>query len=327
MRYYTIIISPDVSAGQEFEPIIYTSVGELGDNYSCLQLDLDIYQAPYHAPAPFGTVTLYGVSFENLKQSNYLPGALIQVFVGMTAGLPFANPDQAGLIVEGIILQSFGNWQGTNVALSLVIASGKIDPSDDINLPLTLKKGDNLTQAVTEALRTGYIGSIVTGSFSDNLVAVQDEFAIYTNLKSLSSWANSASKLINTSPEYYGASIVPTPKGFTLFDSNIPVINNTLINYTDIIGSVSWLNVATISVKVVMRADLEVGNYISLPFLAPLVNTATFGQYRNQLAFNGVFLITQLRHQGSSRQTNADSWVTVINAVSIKDPQYLITEE
>ena len=137
MRYYTIVITPNPLLGQTFEPITYTSIGFLGDNYSCLQVDLDIYQAASHTPAPLGSITIYGVSFDDINQTNYLPGALIQVFVGMTAGLPFANPDQIGLIVKGTILQAFGNWQGNNVSLSLIITGGAVDPTESINLPLS----------------------------------------------------------------------------------------------------------------------------------------------------------------------------------------------
>jgi hypothetical protein len=327
MRYYTIVITPNPTLGQTFDPVTYTSIGFLGDNYSCLQVDLDIYQAASHTPAPLGSITIYGISFGDINQSNYLPGALIQVFVGMTAGLPFANPDQIGLIVQGTILQAFGNWQGNNVSLSLIITGGAVDPVESINLPLIWRKGDTLTKAVTEALQTGYIGSTVTGSFSQDLVAVQDETAIYTNLKTLSTWVNSASKAINPSPAYSGASIVNTSSGFILYDNISPQFENTLINYTDLIGNITWLNVATISVKVVMRADLEVGKYISFPVLAPVLNTASFAQYRNKLAFNGVFLVTRLRHQGSSRQASADSWVTIIEATVIDEPQYLTLEQ
>ena len=327
MRYYTIVITPNPDLGQTFEPVTYTSIGFLGDNYSCLQVDLDIYQAAAHTPAPLGSITLYGVSFDDINQTNYLPGALIQVFVGMTAGLPFANPDQIGLIVQGTILQAFGNWQGNNVALSLIITGGAVDPTESINLPLTWRKGDTLTKAVTDALQTGYIGTNVTGSFSPNLVAVQDEIALYDNLKTFSVWVNSASKAINPSLTYSGASIVNTSSGFVLYDNLSTQSENTLINYTDLIGNITWLNVATISAKVVMRADLEVGNYISFPALAPVVNTASFAQFRNKLAFEGIFQITRLRHQGSSRQASADSWVTVIEATVVDQPETLLLEQ
>jgi hypothetical protein len=329
MRYYEINITPPANAtpGVSFTPFSYTSVGELGDNYSALQVDLDIYQAAAHTPAPLGSITIYGVSFDDINQTNYLPGALIEVSIGMTAGLPFADPNQIGLIVKGTILQSFGNWQGNNVSLSLIITGGAIDSTESINLPFAWRKGDTLTKVVTEALQTGYIGSKVTGSFSPDLVAVQDEIAIYDNLKTLAVWANSASKTINSSPNYSGASIVNTSSGFVLYDSLSPQAENTLINYIDLIGNITWLNVATISVKVVMRADLEVGNYISFPALATVINTASFSQYRTKMAFNGVFLITRLRHQGSSRQASADSWVTIIEAIIVDKPQTLKLEE
>jgi hypothetical protein len=323
MRYYSIVITPNPIVGQAFEPITYTTIGFLGDNYSALQVDLDIYQAQSHTPAPLGSINIYGISFGDINQTTYLPGANIQVFVGMTTGLPFADPSQIGLIVEGTILQAFGNWQGTNVCLSLIITSGSNVPSNSINLPLDWKKGQTLDEAVKETLEIGYIGETVTGTYSQNLKTPEDQYAIYDDLKTFANYINSVSKTIIPDPSYSGACIVPTPEGFKLYDSFAPQVQSTLINYVDLVGNITWLNVATISVKVVMRADLEVGNYISFPALAPVVNTATFAQYRNTVSFDGVFQITKLRHQGSSRQATGDSWVTIIEAVAINEPLYI----
>jgi len=325
MRYYTIVITPNPATGAYFDPIVYTSVGALGDNYSALQLDLDIYQSYFHQPAPLGSLTLYGVSFEELNQSANFVGSFIKVYLGMTPGLPFANASQAGLVVSGTILQSFGNWQGNNVSLSLIITASEIDPTTDINLSFNWEKGQKLEQAVKQTLSIGYNTPIdnIQGGFSQDLIFTEVQTAVFTNINTFASWVNTISKAINPSPNYFGASITCTSSGFLLSDGRELQTEVKMIDFTDLIGNITWLSQATISVKVVMRADLEPGMYIKFPYLAPVVNTATFAQARNQVSFQGVFRISQLRHQGSSRQASADSWVTVIEATIPAEPLYL----
>jgi hypothetical protein len=315
MRFYTIQITPNPTVGADFEPIVYTSVGFLGDNYSCLQVDLDIYQAPFHQPAPLGSINIYGVSFDDLNQSTNLVGSFIQVFAGMTPGLPLADPSQLGLLVSGTILQSFGNWQGTNVALSLIITSSDIDPNNSVNLALDWQVGTPLDAAVKLTLEKAYTGAIVLGEYSPNLIYTETQTGMFPTLESFSNWVYTTSKAINPAPEYLGASIIATSTGILLTDGTIPSVPLvTYIKFTDLIGNITWKDQATIQVKVVMRADLEIGQYITFPPYAPVINTASFAQARNKTAFQGIFTISQLRHQGFSRQADANSWVTIIEA-------------
>ena len=307
MRFYTINILPIGGA-----PIIYTSIGDLGDNYSALQIDLDIYQAQGHTPAPLGSINIYGVSFDDISQKTNLEGAAIQVYIGMTVGYSIVTP-RVGLIVSGQILQAFGNWQGTNVALSLMVSSNAVNPAEDINLSFNWIKGTPLADAVTTTLTTGFIGSLVTGSYLPSLIYTETQVGNYPNLLTFTQYINELSKKLNPDSLYAGATIVPTATGFTLTDgSGLPQV--TIINYQDLVGNITWLSYATISVKVIMRPDLDVGDYITFPTYAPVVNTAIFAQARNSVNFAGVFRITQLRHSGMSRQANADSWVTIIDA-------------
>ena len=310
MRYYEIVINP-IGAGA-FEPIIYSTLGGFGDNYSALQVDLDIYQTQSHQPSPLGSINIYGVPFEDLNSSANLVGAFVEVYLGMTPGYDIVTP-RIGLAVKGTVLQSFGNWQGNNVCLSLIITMANINPANDINLTFNWKPGQPLDEAVTLTLQNAYNGVPVTGNYSPDLVFTEVQSAWFPNLQSFSEWLNTISRSINLDPAYLGATIIPTSTGFNLLDGTTSS-EVTLINYTDLIGNITWINQATISVKVVMRPDLEVGQYITFPLYAPIVNTTSFSPNRNSVAFQGIFSISQIRHQGSSRQTDANSWVTVIEA-------------
>jgi len=65
-----------------------------------------------------------------------------------------------------------------------------------------------------------------------------------------------------------------------------------------------------------MNANLIVNimDKIVFPKGSPITNSpATFGQNRNNLAFQGVFQILNIRHVGNSRQADANSWCSIVD--------------
>jgi hypothetical protein len=321
MRYYTIVITP-----QNGNPITYTTLGNGGmTNGAALKVDIDIFQNWYHQPAQNGYVRVYGVDFATLRQSaNLNPiGAnycSIKIYVGMAKGLPYANPNQAGMIIDGSILQAFGNWQGNQTSLDLIVIPSAYIQNTEINLDFYWKKDQTLQDAVTNTLNIAYNNPPITGSFSPTLKYTELQWGQYLNLAALSKQVNIYSKQINPSKSYKGASITATPKGFYLWDGtdNGQVTN---VDFQDIVGNITWINSTTIQAKLVMRADLEIGNLISFPTGIPFINTAgSYSQVRSTISFNGQFTISSIRHVGSSRQPDGNSWVTIVEAVIIGAP-------
>lgn len=322
MRFYNIVISPGEQSQTAFLPITYSSMVIPGivptglDNTSALRVDLDIFQTWYHQPAQIGTVRIYGVSFQDLNQSANFNGAKIQISVGMSAGLPFADQFQAGLIIDGTILQAFGNWQGTQVVLNLQVAPSTYNPSSNVNIILDWKVGQPLQTAVESALSIAYPSVPVYGEFSPNLVYTENVTGYYPNLESFCKWVNDTSKNIIKLPNYLGASVANSSIGFVLTDGTTPATESAVVNYWDLVGNITWIDLATVQAKLVMRADLNIGNSIIFPIGSPITNTvASFSQYRNLVSFDGVFTITQIRHVGNSRQPDANSWVTIVDCV------------
>ena len=317
MRYYEIVISPSAQSTVSFKPITFSTLTKAKtDNGSALSVEIDIFQSPYHQPTQNGYIKIRGVDFADLNQSANFNNARIQVAVGMTKGLPYAQPDQAGLIIDGTILQCFGNWLGTDVSLDFVIGPSTYNPNQNVNLSFEWKKGVELTDAVINTLKKVYPNTPVNGRFSPNLIYSEDQSGQYFNLLSFSNQINVFSKQLIPNNTYFGASIVSTSAGFLLFDGlNAPPKTNNIL-FTDIVGNLTWKNVATIQAKLIMRADLNVGNNIIFPKGTPTLNTVNnFSQYRNNVSFQGTFNITSLRHVGSSRQADGDSWCTVVEAV------------
>ena len=331
MRSYRIAITPVQPTGSNLStaPIVYKTQSAAGvDNYSSLRLDLDVYQTWLHQPASNSRIKLWGVDLNTLGQTaglnpvkiagtNNYKYATIDISVGMSKGLPYAQPSQFGQIVaKGNILQAFSTWQGTEVGLDIVLAPNSTNPNAPANITVQWAQGQEMTQSVKQTLQTAYPNIPIYGSFSSGLVLAEGAKGQFTSLTPYATKMNELSRIINKNPTYTGASIAATAQGFFLSDSDITPTGNTKILFTDVIGNLTWMDIATIQARVTMRGDLNVGDYITFQPNIPVNNVVNnASQYRDNLSFNGTFMINKLHHIGSSRQPNGDSWVTVIDAI------------
>lgn len=328
MRFYYIKITP--ANGRDSlvfsTRIPNNSSATAGEpNGSALKIDLDIFQTFYHQPAQSGFLKIYGVDLSDLNQGRNLNPIVenetykysrIQIYVGMSKGLPYANPDQAKLIIDGSIMQAFGNWQGNLISLDLIIVPATFNPNQRVNLSWNWKKEENLEAAVKATLKQVYPDVPVQGHFSSDLKYTEVQPYKYNNLASFSKAILDLSKQIIKSPNYDGAQIASTSTGFLLFDGTTPPQNVHKIEYTDIIGNLTWIETFIIQAKLVMRGDLTIGDYITFPDSAPIVNAAaSYSNLRENIAFQGKFIIDQIRHVGNSRQGDADSWCTIVNCL------------
>ena len=110
MRFYKITISPPIEEPNRFKEFSFSSQTNGKDNYSALQLDLDIYQESYSQYSANGFIKINGIDLKGLGEiGNYNPKLVrgkpiemckIKIEVGMSKGLPYANPSQQGIIVD-----------------------------------------------------------------------------------------------------------------------------------------------------------------------------------------------------------------------------------
>jgi hypothetical protein len=322
MRYYEVIITPINGA-----PIIFSTLGSAGTpNGSALRVDFDIYQQQFNQAGLNSFIRIYGISYKQISQlANLNPKlpltdtanfATIQISAGMSKGLPFAKPAQQGVLVKGLIGQAFANWQGTEISLDLVIIPNAGSPTDPVNIPWAWKKGETLETAVRRSLGIAYPSTPITGSYSSDLVYTEDQPGFYFDIEQLATYVYNTSKSIKTEPTYIGAQITQTSDGFILSDGTKTTGSTLQPAYTDLVGNLTWLNIGTIQAKLVMRGDLAINQKIKFPQGSPVTNIVnSFSQYKNNVSFQGEFLISQIRHVGSSRQASADNWVTIINCI------------
>jgi hypothetical protein len=314
MRYYLITITPLNGS----KPLIFSSLTDSGNyNGSCLELNLDIFQFDYGSPAANSFIRLKGISYDVISNVSNLNGAEISVELGMSKGLPFANPKQSGLIIKGKVQQAFANWQGNQVSLELIIVYSLGSLLNPVNLSVSWQKGQTMEQMIRQTLGIAFPTIPITGKLNPNLIYTENQGALYYTLEGFAELVGTTSFNIIKNSLYIGARITLTQAGFYLYDGTEQT-TPIAIDWYDIIGNLTWLDTYNIQAKLVMRNDLALGKYVTFPQGVPvlnLYNTNNYSQYRNNTNFQGTFYLTLIHHMGNSRAPDENSWVTVINCI------------
>lgn len=306
-------------------------------NPGALNLELDMPVAPYAQPQGNQSVRLWGIGLRQLAQSaalngNPATGALgagFKLVAGMAPGLPLATAaaPYAGVIVQGSVYQAFGNWQGVNQTLELVIQPASVSPKGGIQfywLP-----GQTLAAALQAALAPAFPGYSVSINISDSLVQSWSSESVNGSYQSLADLADVLQQQTQTmgsqvtGNDYYpGVSIAVQGSTIFVFDNTAPG-KTVQLAFQDLIGQPTWLNANTVSFKSVLRADIQVGGQIQFPngIASPYALTSAAAAVpgapaSSTSAFKGLFLVQEVHHFGNFRQADADSWATAYSAVA-----------
>lgn len=334
MRYYSIKIT-NPSNGQLIQPPGFQ--GLLGDqtygsfvngqslpeawDFTC---DIPIIDAA--TSQGFGLATVWGISNAEISQSNNLNGMNIAVYGGMMKGLPLANPAQSGLLVQGSILQCYGNNIGVDRTLDFVISpvlattdnpGGLGTLAKPKNIVLNWKAGQTLATALATTLSTAFPSVQQSIAISNNLVRASDDVSFFPTLEQLAQYCRRVSFDIVKTSGYAGVSIVPFNGTLAVYDGSAAQTQTTQIAFQDLIGQPTWLDGGVIQFKTVMRADLNLTSNkgIMLP-QTQIINTsqANSNIINQKLTFQGGFDIISARHVGHFRQPSADAWVSIFEA-------------
>jgi len=300
-----------------------------------LGISFDAMVYPMDTPAGGTPVTLTGIALDELKQSTQLgmhidsagkvqPGMLCVLKAGMGKGLPLVNPAQQGVLLKGTIWQCFGNWEGTSMTLDFVIYCAAFTTNQPGNLVLNWKAGMKLSDALQACLKVAYPDSKLDINISPQLVQSADDPHFSGTLEQLSSHVRDMTKGKFLGDNYPGVSIVAQPGKISVFDAtNTGSAQPTQINFTDLIGQPTWISLGTMQMKLVLRGDLQVGTFITMPksmsSVAGQVQTTSnswLGNINADVTFQGTFMITKLRHIGDSRSPDGAAWCTVIDCIA-----------
>ena len=337
MRYYRILIG-----GQPAYSSVSPTTG--ATDPGALNIELDIISAPGAVPGGDAGARLqvWGIPLTTISQSSNFAGKSIQVYGGMSKGLPLANPAQQGLLVQGLIQQAWGNWIGTNQTLDFIITAGQnapgtaatataagksmtqsggasITPMTPLNLIFNWPAGTPLSQAIQQTFQTALPGFTVNANISSKLVRNRNVNGFYQNIIQFSDFLQKISVDIMASQPYGGTGYRGVQVGLDggtikVFDNSQTPSNVTAIAFNDLIGQPTWRAGNIVQATCVMRGDLRLDSVVSLPQTqVTIAGSLGMPQQRDTSIFKGNFHMSQLRHVGNYKQPDAHAWVTVLD--------------
>lgn len=329
MRYYKIVLtnpttgkviipkSGALAAGQDFTYSSYVGGRTL---LGALNIEIDAPLAALATPIGNTYIRIWGISLQEIAQASDLNGAQVTVYAGLQKGLPLATAanaaNQAGIIFQGYVFQGFGNWIDTDQTLDLIIQPGTGTIETPKNIIVNWRAGTPLAVALASTLTTAFPALKQNINISSNLVLPNDQTGYYGTLSQFATYIKAISANI-LKGDYRGVDMSISETTIFAYDGTA-VTTPKQINFQDLIGQPTWIDFATIQFKCPMRADISVGSYVKMPQGA-LVTTsaASLSAFRNKSAFQGTFLVNQVRHTGNYRQPDAASWVTTVDCAAI----------
>ncbi len=291
-------------------------------------VEFDILAYSYAIPKGASTVTIEGIDIADIGQANSYTGFPVTIKGGMKDGLPLANPSQAGFLLSGQVFQGFGNWEGTDMTLDLVVMASPYTYDQPGNFVLNLPAGGQYGPAIKAMLQGVFGASNLVVNVSPNRVSSSKKAHVfyYHTLEQASEALSTMTQgqLCAADP---GVVITLAGNGTVLvFDYSEPSgVKN--LSFYDFVGQPTWIGPLELQVKMVLRADLSVGTMVKMPEFkksplpnAPGIVTTQAGSLPGYTAqnsiFQGDFFVTSLRHVGNFRDPNGASWVTIANLVS-----------
>jgi hypothetical protein len=317
VRYYEIILSEPTKDGKQGR-IVKQWQSHPGGKYDpgAQNIMFDSFVMPFDTFYGNSTITIEGISLDDLKQSQKFTGLQFSLKAGMAQGLPLANPRQAGLIATGTVLQSWGNWQGTEMTLDLVITPTEIWVDQPGNLVLNWMKGTPIKSALETSIHTAYPRAKIDVQVDPNMLLDFDCVGSYSSIISLMPVLKSAAAQIGKN--IYSVYQAGT---FLFFDDTykpkpIP------IDFVDLVGQPTWIATNTMQVTTVLRADIYMGAQIKMPAkfqnIPGLIQTTQDSwpsSNKYDSAFKGTFQVLDNRSVGNFRSPDGQSWVSIFNCV------------
>ncbi len=283
-------------------------------NMSAQMVEVDIPVGFLHQPGQNAYIKIHGVGIAEIGQAADLQGMNIAVYGGMAAGLPLANPLESGLLVNAMVLQSFGIWLGHEQSLNMFMTfqgssptsnqtSGNPSSTSTVPVPTTnenpanivfqWRPGQPLLTPVVNTLQVAYPKYSIAGAVHSGLVwsgatatgyfNTLEQFSAYLYQKSLSIISGYAP--INPLPQNYpsnypGVRLALQNNTITIQDGTTQTTPKQ-IQFIDLVGQPTWSQRYQVQVTCVMRADINCGDYVRLPPSPGITTLGSNSEYFN----------------------------------------------
>ncbi len=293
-----------------------------------LDIVFDLQIVPGHTPSGASVISVHGVNIEDLYGANNFAGAELSLYAGMVGGLPLsAAQPSPGLLVNAAVYGAFGNWQGTEQTLDFVIVPSTYTNENPGNIVFNWQPGQSFKDAITQTLNVAWPNSTATVIVNPSLMISDNQPRLH-----FCSTATGLAHFIHDhtrgwkgiGKNYPGVHCYFNGSQITVTDFSQSVGPTIALTFADIIGQPTWLEAPVLTINTVLRADIQVGSYITLPkgdTAGPgsvlTVGSLQAAALQNKLTFSGKFYVKALRAVGQFRGTGDDDWVCVIQAVPV----------
>lgn len=316
MRYYEIAVEGGPT---------WSSVNPDGSpNRQAQNIEMDVLVYNGAAAAGNSTLTIHGPRLTELLDANNLRNKIVTVKGGMMKGLPLANPAQAGILFKGQVFQSFANWIGTNMELSLILNPNPHNLENPGNYTLVWNKNQPLSDALRQTLSKALPGYTLDINISPQIVATANHAGVYYTLDELAASVSvwTSEYFSGVAKNYEGVQIGVSRGTVTVNDGTQPASGVTQINFLDLVGQPTWIGFNQLQFITIMRGDLSLNSVVQMPQgisnLPGFVTTTAESkpsQARYQSTFRGPFIIRSVRYVGNFRSTSGEMWVSIYEAV------------
>jgi len=321
------------------------------------QIELNVPLTLAHTPGgnslPF--VKIHGVGLAEIAQSANLQGKNIAVYGGMAAGLPLANPGQAGVLFTGTIYQSYGiayNLERslniyTNQTASQTADQTTANPPTPASVPVGVTntrpanlvfnwvQGQNILDAIQATLAVAFPQYKIQGNVSPNLVLTgAPVVGFFYTFRQFAEFIYQKSRSIISgyapNGNYLGVCMVAYANTINISDGTTQTTPKQ-IQFLDLQGQPTWSQPSEVQVTVTMRADINPLDYIILPSSPGIVTAGSQSQFynvpgaaqaqgsyasaKNGSIFSGTFAVRQVWHLGNSRGPLGTDWVTTLDCL------------
>ena len=357
MRFYSIVISSPkdgrtlvpnpktrkfefVTSGKGVSTYASHSDGKFFPSALDVEIDMQVYSLDDVSNGSM--IRVWGISIAEVSQSSDLYGLNIDIFAGMQKGLPLANPKQSGHIGSGYIVQAYGNWQGTEQSLDIIMSPKIGSEVNPVNLVFKYPKGALLSDAIQQTLEVAYPPPKynVQVNLSSALVLPSDQDHVCPTLQLFAQFINGLTSSMNVGdPLYSGVKIRPGQRGIIVEDNSF-IREPIKLAGQDFIGQPTWMGNQMLNFSLVLRHDIWPQNWVwlprvmtqqaytltspgaALPGSASVTNGKTStspSSGRTEFTFQGIYEVIGIHHFGRYRQPDGNSWVTVVNAAKVSD--------
>jgi hypothetical protein len=297
MRYYDILIT-DKDGGE------FARFGTSGG--TGLHIEASFPITPGASPAGEATIKIFNVPLSMFSRASDFQGKSIYIRGGMDRGLPLANPEQRGLLLQGQIFFASGTREGKACYLSFTIFAQNNPRTEPKNLTISWYKGEPIDNAIKNTMTNAGYARTET-KISENTKAQRDTHACFSTIRQFSDWL----KKLGIECHYKTAE-----NNYVFTDKSQDSKSSPKeISIFDFLGQPTWLGPGLAAIKVVLRGDIQPDQYIEIkdPQLsqqAGIVNAPITQE--NRLGFKGVFDVVAVTHYMNYYDLAAENWCTVL---------------